>query len=123
MIILSYVRFFETLQKDFTLNVFLLFEFKRLRTVGFSCSNTSMSITTKAFLKHTCQRQIASLLLLCKQGNIFNLSFQEQVKKKKNINEDKSDLLSCCYSYSYKKLLYYKEIFNNTLYIQEKKSE
>ena len=60
-------------------------EFKRLWTMGFSCSNTSISITLKTFLKHTRQRQIASLLLLCKQGNVFDLFFQEQLKKKKTI--------------------------------------
>ena len=63
----------------------------------FSCSNTSISVTLRTFVKYTRQRQIAFLLLLCKQGNVFDLFFQEQ-SKKKNINEDKSDLLSCCYS-------------------------
>ena len=35
----------KTLQKDFALNVFLLFEFKHSWTIGFSCSNASISIT------------------------------------------------------------------------------
>ena len=53
----------------------------------------------KHFLKYTRRRETASLLLLCKQGNVFNLCSQEQLKKK-NINEDISGLRSCCYSYS-----------------------
>ena len=78
------MRFFETLQKDFILNVF--FKIKSFCRVsknltynvrlGFPVSNTSTSITLKTFLKHTHQRQTASLLLLCKQGNFFNLFFQ-----------------------------------------------
>ena len=85
----------------------------------FCCSNTLISITLQTFLKHNCQHQIGSLLLLCKQGNVFDLFFQEHLKKK---NKDKSDLLSSCYHCSclIKKLLCYKEIFNNTSYIQEK---
>ena len=78
----SYVRFFENVQKYFNLGVFLLFKFKRLRKMGFSCWNIEISITLKAFLKHTCQCQIAFLLLLCKEGNIFDLFFQEQLKEK-----------------------------------------
>ena len=50
---------------------------------GISCSNISISITLKTFWKHTFQRQIASLLLFCKQGNIFCLLFQEQLNKTK----------------------------------------
>ena len=81
----------------------------------FSCSSTSLSITLKTFLKHTCQCQIASLSLYVNK-EMFSISFfQEQLKKK---NKHNSDLLSCCYSYSYKN---YEEIFNNTSYIQEKK--
>ena len=73
--------FFENPEKDFTLNVFLLLEFKCLWKMGISCSNISISI--KTFPKHTFQRQIASLLLLCKQGNVFCLFFQEQLNKTK----------------------------------------
>ena len=57
------------------------------------------------FKQFTCQHQIASLLFLRKQGYFFDLFFQEQLNKK-NINEDKFDLLSCCYSYFYKKSYY-----------------
>ena len=74
-------HFFENPEKDFTLNVFLLLEFKCLWKMGISCSNISISITLKTFLKHTFQCQIASLLLLCKQGNVFCLFFQEQFQE------------------------------------------
>ena len=41
---------------------------------------TSISVTLKTFLKHAFQCQIASLLLLRKQGNVFCLCFQEQLR-------------------------------------------
>ena len=68
-----------------------------------------ITITLKTFLKHTRQRQIACFLLLCKQGNLFNTFFREQFSlqkknNKKNSTKDRSGLLSCCYSYSYKKV-------------------
>ena len=49
--------------------------------MGISSSNISISITLKTFLEHTFQRQIASLLLLCEQGNVFCLFFQETLNK------------------------------------------
>ena len=52
--------------------------------MGISCSNISISI--KTFPKHTFQQQIASFLLLCKQGNIFCLFFEEQLNKIKENN-------------------------------------
>ena len=81
--------------------------------MGFSCSSTSFSITLKAFLKHICQRQIGSLLFLCKQGNVFDLFFQEQLNKKTLIKINPICFLDVIHSLI-KKLLYYEEIFNNT---------
>ena len=88
-------------------NVFLLFEFKHLWTMGFSCSNSSISITLKTFL-----------LLLCKQGNVFDLFYQEWLRKKTSIKINLIYFLALIYTLI-EKLLYYQEIFNNT-YTQEK---
>ena len=87
-----------------------------------------ITITLKTFLKHTRQRQIACFLLLCKQGNLFNTFFREQFflqtknKKKTVIKIDLVCFLAVIHTLI-KKLLYYEEIFNNILYIQERKNK
>ena len=82
-------------------------------------AQTFKFLTLKTFLKYTCHRQIAFLLLLCKQGNVFNLFFYGTIEEEKTLIEINLICFSSSYSYSNKKVGILQRNILNTLYIQE----